>query len=125
MDKSDLKIEYMRGTGPGGQHRNKTESACRVTHIPTGIQAYADQRSQKQSLRMALTELEQRLEDLAAERLAKQRKDRRQEAIKPQATARTYNFCRGTVKDHRTGKTAPLKEVMGKGRIDLLRKDEL
>ncbi len=121
MNKSDLKIEYMRGSGPGGQHRNKTESACRVTHIPTGTQAYADERSQKTSLRMAMKELELRLKEAKAEQKADAKKARRDEAIQPKKYIRTYDFKRMVAKDHRTGKEAPLKEVMGKGRIDLLK----
>ena len=121
MDKSELKIEYMRGSGPGGQHRNKTESACRVTHIPTGISAYADERLQPVSRRKAMQELERRLAEAKSEAKASARKAKRDEAIKPQGNVRTYNFARGTVKDHRTGKVASIKEVMGKGRLDLLR----
>lgn len=123
MKTEDLKIEYMRGQGPGGQHKNKTNSACRITHLPTGLQAYADERDQSHSRRKAMEELERRLEDAKAEKLAAERKARRDEAIKPKGNVRTYNFCRGTVKDHRTGKVAPIKEVMGKGRIELLRGD--
>lgn len=123
MNKEDLKFEYLRGQGPGGQHKNKTNSACRVTHIPTGLQAYADEREQGTSRRKALEQLEQRIQDAKAEKLAAERKTRRDAAIKPQGNIRTYNFCRGTVKDHRTGKVAPIKEVMGKGKIELLRGD--
>ncbi len=58
LNKSDLKVEYMRGTGPGGQNRNKRETACRITHLPTGIQSYEDKRTQEASYRMALANLE-------------------------------------------------------------------
>lgn len=121
IDPADVRIEYMRGTGAGGQHKNKTDSACRVTHVPTGVQAYSDKRSQKHSLKSAMAELQSRITSLAEDKLAAERKSRRDEAIKPSASIRTYHYCRGTVKDHRTGKTASLKEVMGKGRIDLLK----
>lgn len=118
---SDLKVEYMRGSGPGGQHRNKTESACRITHLPTGTTAYCDERSQKQSYRSARQEIELRIQELANQRKAEERKARRDEAIKPSATVRTYNYSRGTVKDHRTGKVASIKDVVEKGKIDLLK----
>lgn len=121
MKRTDLKIEYMRGSGPGGQHRNKTESACRITHIPSGIQAYADERSQKHSLKSAMQELESRIADAKSGVKAAAKKARRDEAIKPSATVRTYNMSRGVVKDHRTGKTASVKDVLGKGMIDLLK----
>lgn len=121
MNESDLKFEYMRGQGPGGQHRNKRDSACRVTHIPTGITAYADERSQHHSKRKALEELELRIQDAKAAKIAQDRKARRDEAIKAKGHIRTYDYKRQEVKDHRTGKTASLKQVMGKGRLDLLR----
>ncbi|MEO1527065.1 MAG: peptide chain release factor-like protein [Planctomycetota bacterium] len=122
LKKSDLKIETMRGTGPGGQHRNKTDSAVRITHLPTGISAYADERSQSVSKRKAMAELERRLTERKAKRSASRRKQVRDEKVKnPTGAIRTYNFCRGVVKDHRTGKTASVKEVVGKGRIELLR----
>lgn len=53
FNKSDCKVETMRGTGPGGQHRNKTDSAVRITHLPTGVSAYCDERSQAVSKRKA------------------------------------------------------------------------
>lgn len=119
--KSDLQIEFMRGTGPGGQHRNKTESACRITHIPTGISAYCDERSQHTSKKKALKELEKRLKEAAEEEKAKDKKAHRDWKIHNMEVVRTYHFVRGTVKDHRTGKTASLKEVLDKGNLDLLR----
>ena len=121
MKKTDLKIEYMRGTGPGGQHRNKTDSACRITHISTGISAYADERSQHHSRKKAMAELEQRLKDVKAEKLAKDKKATRDYAIHNTKRIRTYDFKSGIVTDHRTGKKASIKDVLEKGRIDLLR----
>jgi len=51
VTKKDLKISYYRGSGPGGQHRNKTDSACRILHLPTGISVESqDSKSQKQNL---------------------------------------------------------------------------
>lgn len=121
IPKSDLRTEFMRGTGPGGQHRNKTDSACRITHLPTGISAYADERSQSHSRRAAMSELTRRLRDRANEERAAQKKARRDEAIWPSRAIRTYDFGRGLVTDHRTGKTASVKDVLGKGKIGLLR----
>ena len=117
----EFKFEYMRGTGPGGQHKNKTNSACRVTHVPTGLTAYADERSQSHSRKAAVAELQARIKGAAEEKKAAAKKEKRDEAIQPQATIRTYNYCRGVVKDHRTGKTASIKDVMGKGNIEKLR----
>lgn len=121
VKKKDLKIEYMRGTGPGGQHRNKTDSACRITHIPTGISAYADERSQHHSRKKAMAELEQRIRQAKLDKQAEAKKTRRDHAIHNTERIRTYDFSRGVVTDHRTGKTASLKNILEKGRLDLLR----
>jgi peptide chain release factor 1 len=119
INKKDLKIEYMRGQGPGGQHKNKTDSACRITHIPTGISAYADTRNQHHSKRTAMRELERRLIDRKKEALAKDKKAKRDYAIHNTERIRTYDFSRGVVTDHRTGKVASLKNILEKGRLDL------
>jgi len=121
IPKKDLKIEFMRGQGPGGQHRNKTDSACRITHIPTGVSAYCDERSQPTSKRNAMKELKRRLVSRKSERMAEEKKKLRDHAIHNTKTIRTYDFKKQLVTDHRTGKTARLKEVLDKGRIDLLR----
>jgi peptide chain release factor 1 len=122
IDKSELKIETMRGTGPGGQHRNKTDSAVRVTHRPTGITAFADERSQQHSRRAAIAELKRRLASLQQERKAASKKARRDQKVKnPTLHIRTYDFQKGVVIDHRSGKRASVKNVVGKGKLDLLR----
>lgn len=121
MNKAELKIEYLKGTGPGGQRKNKVLTACRLTHLPTGIQAYCDERTQRTSYKKALATLEGRIREALAAAKAATRKERRDKAIKNLETVRTYDYKRGTVKDHRTGKVASIKEVMQKGRIDLLR----
>ena len=124
IPKTELRIETMRGTGPGGQHRNKTDSACRITHIPTGVSAYADERSQKHSKRKAMSELVRKLRDQAKQERARQRKDRRDKAIQPARAIRTYDYSRGLVTDHRSGKSASIKDVLGKGKIELVQPEE-
>lgn len=121
MNKADLKIETMRGTGPGGQHRNKTDSAVRITHLPTGISAYADEKSQYRSKKLAMRELQVRLRDRRAKRVADSKKAHRDWAIHNTVTVRTYDYNRGLVIDHRSGKTATIKNVIIKGRLGLLR----
>ncbi|MEM1224584.1 MAG: peptide chain release factor-like protein [Planctomycetota bacterium] len=115
----EYKIEYMRGSGPGGQHRNKTDSACRVTHIATGITAYCDERSQHTSKRKAMKEVQRRIREAKSQQRAETKKSDRDRKISPGGTPtiRTYHYPRQTVKDHRTGKTLPLQEVLGKGRF--------
>ena len=119
--KNGRTVEYMRGTGPGGQNRNKIESACRITDTATGISAYADCRTREASYRSALAELEKRIRDAKAAALARDRKARRDVVIHDHTVVRTYNFSRGLVKDHRTGKEATVKEIIGKAKLELLR----
>ena len=121
IPKTELKIETMRGTGPGGQHKNKTDSACRITHIPTGISSYADERKQTQSKKKAMAELIKRIKQAKADKVAANKKARRDHAIANQKTIRTYDFKKNRVKNHVTGKTADLKRVLVKGEIDLIR----
>lgn len=120
MDKNELKIETMRGQGPGGQHKNKTDSAVKITHIPSGLSAYADERSQRHSKKKALADLEQKLARRKADKLAAIKKERRDHVIHNTPIIRTYDYSRGIVKDHRTKKTASLKDVIKKGKFYLL-----
>ncbi|HKL25821.1 MAG TPA: peptide chain release factor-like protein [Desulfuromonadales bacterium] len=58
----DIRIDYFRGSGPGGQHRNTSETGVRITHLPTGVVALAtDSRSRHQNLQRALARLEEKL----------------------------------------------------------------
>jgi len=117
---SEIKVETMRGTGPGGQRKNKTESCVRLTHLPTGIQVTIDSRKQSESKRQAMKILEARVKQAALDEKAAARKARRDAAIKDGPVIRTYDYKRKVVKDHRSGKTASLKEVM-EGHLDEIR----
>jgi len=124
MNHSDLKISYYKGKGPGGQKKNKVETACRIVHIPTGLKVEIDeQRTRGQNKKIALKKIEDKVEKKKEEGKAAEKKARRDAAIKDTKTARTYDFKRQRVKDHRTGKEASLKDVLIKGRIELLRDD--
>lgn len=118
--KDEFRIETMRGRGPGGQHRNKTNSAVRVTHLPTGIVVTIDGRKQHRNRRDAIAEVRRRLHELQQQRRAASRKHRREEKIRQAGYVRTYHFGQNLVTDHRTGKSAPIKAVLRKGRLDLL-----
>jgi len=104
---SDLKIETFRSSGPGGQHVNKTESAVRITHLPTGIVVQCqNERSQHQNRAMALKILKARLYDLEMQKRAKQREEihKNQKEIAWGSQIRSYVLHPyKMVKDHRTG----------------------
>lgn len=122
INPADLQIDTYRASGAGGQHVNKTESAIRITHIPTGIIVECqDERSQHKNKEKAMKVLRSKLyeESLAqqADAIAKERKSQvgtgdRSERI------RTYNFPQGRVSDHRIGLTLYKLEAFLNGAID-------
>ena len=120
FNKKDVKIEITKGQGPGGQHRNKTSSMVKLIHVPTGVKVNVDGRNQGQNKKVAFRKLEQRVTKHYQQIKAKTKKAHRDKKIKDKKYIRTYNFQRNTVKDHRTGKTASLNDVLKKGRFDLL-----
>jgi protein subunit release factor A len=125
INKNELKIETIRGKGPGGQHRNKTDSMVRITHIPTGIVVSVDGRHQHKNRKAALEELEKRIRELRLQRKAAQKKAYRDAKIHDHTIVRTYDYSRGVVKDHKTRKTASLKNILDKGRLELLHGDTI
>lgn len=120
MDRKDVKIETKRGSGPGGRHRNSTDSCVRATHIPTGISVQIDGRHQSKNKKKALDELMKAVAAAEATKKAAVKKARRDAAIRDAPVIRTYDYRRKVVKDHRTGKTASLREIMKDARLDLL-----
>lgn len=81
IPEKDIRIDTTKGTGAGGQHKNKTETAVRATHLPTGISVFIDSRSQNQNKQDALDILMGRLQDLADREKHQQRVDARKNQI--------------------------------------------
>lgn len=123
---AELDVIFQPKGGPGGQHRNKTASACRMTHRPTGLAVFIDGRNQHQNRALALRILSKRVADRKAEAARRGYADLRQSQWTGGGRGekvRTYNFIDSRVTDHRTGrKTGNLKAVM-KGELRLVRGD--
>lgn len=119
IPKSDLRVERVRGTGPGGQHRNRTASAVRLTHLPTGLQAYADERSQHRSYQKALKVLKERLAASQAATEARKRKEDRDRKVREAGPhRRSYDQTSNRVTDHRSGVKRLFDDVVRKGNLD-------
>ena len=119
---SDLRIEWYSGTGAGGQHRNKTQNSCRITHIPTGTVATAQTRSRQNSLNLAMADIQQRVDKLVKTSYNSSiASDRRQQVGSGMRgdKIRTYRFQDDVVKDHVTDSSASVKKVLA-GNFDLL-----
>jgi len=122
IDSNDLKIDVFRSSGPGGQHVNKTDSAVRMTHLPTGlVVSCQDEKSQFKNKAKALKILRARLLDKAVQaqqsEISQERKNQvgsgdRSERI------RTYNYPQGRVTEHRIGVTMHNLENFMEGDID-------
>ena len=122
IDPTDLQIDTFRSSGAGGQHVNKTESAIRITHLPTGtVVECQDERSQHKNRERAMKILRSRLLDAEREKQNAEIADERRSQVGTgdrSERIRTYNFPQGRVSDHRIGLTLYRIEAIMNGDID-------
>jgi peptide chain release factor 1 len=124
VDPGDLRIDVYRASGAGGQHVNKTESAVRITHLPTGVVVSCqDEKSQHKNKAKAMKVLKSRiLDQMVADQQAQMAADRKSQVGSGDRSQRirTYNFPQGRCTDHRIGLTLYRLESIMQGSLSEL-----
>jgi peptide chain release factor 1 len=117
----DIRIDTMRSSGAGGQHVNTTDSAVRITHLPTGLIVTSSEKSQHQNRAKAMQVLRSRLYDIERQKVDSERSADRKSQVGSgdrSERIRTYNFPQGRVTDHRINLTLYKLDRMIEGEID-------
>lgn len=117
----DIRIDTMRSSGAGGQHVNTTDSAVRITHLPTGLVVTSSEKSQHQNRAKAMQVLRSRLYDIERQKAESERSADRKSQVGSgdrSERIRTYNFPQGRVTDHRINLTLYKIDRMMEGEID-------
>ena len=117
----DIRIDTMRSSGAGGQHVNTTDSAVRITHLPTGLIVTSSEKSQHQNRAKAMQVLRSRLYDIERQKLDSERSANRKSQVGSgdrSERIRTYNFPQGRVTDHRINLTLYKLDRMIEGDLD-------
>jgi len=117
----DIRIDTMRASGAGGQHVNTTDSAVRITHLPTGIMVVSAEKSQHQNRARAMQILRARLYDIEREKAAGERSEARRLQVGSgdrSERIRTYNFPQGRITDHRINLTLYKLDRVMMGELD-------
>lgn len=116
INDADLRIDTYRASGAGGQHVNKTDSAVRITHQPTGVVVQCQsERSQHKNKSRAMKALKAQLHDLERRRIESDRSQQRKDMVGTgdrNARIRTYNFPQNRITDHRIGQNFSLEQVV-------------
>jgi peptide chain release factor 1 len=124
IEPADLRVDVFRASGPGGQSVNTTDSAVRITHVPTGVVVQCqDEKSQHKNKAKAMKVLRSRLLEAEQERAAGERADARREQVGTGGRSekiRTYNFPQSRITDHRAGLTLHRLEYALEGDLDEL-----
>lgn len=118
---SDLRLDTMRASGAGGQHVNTTDSAVRITHIPTGIIVVSSEKSQHRNREIAMNVMRARLYDLERQKIADERAAERKGQVGSgdrSERIRTYNFPQGRMSDHRINLTLYKLDQVMQGDLD-------
>ena len=121
MPPGDIRIDTMRASGAGGQHVNTTDSAVRITHVPSGIMVVSAEKSQHRNREIAMQVLRTRLYDLERRKQAEARAAERKGQVGSgdrSERIRTYNFPQGRLTDHRINLTLYKLDAVMQGELD-------